>query len=375
MDIRFFNTEIDGWNNSTIELTAITNKFLSLSYTTHYREAAEFELVMYQQDFEQAYLKGGRIDYEKFSSTFVLFGAKKLGLIQKIVKSFDGGVLKLIFKGTTCLGLLNYRSLDNTIKCSGNILNFLGDKIGTKFFTEGDRAMPEISLSFVEGENIKKWFEVTGGTVMELVQSTLESSGCFIEATFDGLNLDGDKKLHLKINFKPYNFKRKQENYPTIVLDENDIENSEWSFDTSDYFNVAYVHGEGEGPARKMEYVEQPYFTDRIETKGLLRRELYVDARDLQSEGQDGEPNLSPNDYKALLVDRGKEKLREKKPLLGYSITLRKNTKALEGFFVGDVLSIKDKCLDLIFELLVAKTEEVWTKDGYAIVYSLQNWR
>lgn len=48
-----------------------------------------------------------------------------------------------------------------------------------------------------------------------------------------------------------------------------------YDLDTTEYCNTAIVAGAGEGSERKIQYVNP-------ENSGLNRRELYVDARDLQ---------------------------------------------------------------------------------------------
>lgn len=76
---------------------------------------------------------------------------------------------------------------------------------------------------------------------------------------------------------------------------------SSLSVDKRAWRNYAYVLGEGEGSARVQVEVDL--------TDGEERRELYVDARDLQKE-VDGE-TLSDADYEAVLTQRGTEKLAE----------------------------------------------------------------
>jgi hypothetical protein len=72
--------------------------------------------------------------------------------------------------------------------------------------------------------------------------------------------------------------------------------------------SVAYVAGEGEGAERKV------IVSGDNASPGFLRRELYVDARDLQSEvpNDDGTTTkISDEDYRDILNDRGGEKLAE----------------------------------------------------------------
>lgn len=76
----------------------------------------------------------------------------------------------------------------------------------------------------------------------------------------------------------------------------------------SEYFNVAYVGGAGQGEERTF------IVCGATSSEGLQRHEMFVDARDLQKE--DGQ---STEDYTALLQQRGLEKLNEKLQIMTVS--------------------------------------------------------
>ena len=101
--------------------------------------------------------------------------------------------------------------------------------------------------------------------------------------------------------------------------------NSGWSFSDTDYANVALVQGAGEGDERATVWVGD------VNATGADRRELYIDARDVQPE--DGETSTSQS-YLAKLADRGGEKLLAQ--LRTGSIEFDVDDDTLQ---VGDVLS------------------------------------
>ena len=76
--------------------------------------------------------------------------------------------------------------------------------------------------------------------------------------------------------------------------------NAGWSFADTDYANVALVQGTGEGDKRATVWVGD------VNATGSDRREMYIDARDVQPE--DGETSTSQS-YLEKLADRGGEKL------------------------------------------------------------------
>lgn len=112
---------------------------------------------------------------------------------------------------------------------------------------------------------------------------------------------------------------------------------------TSDYLEssntfktITLVAGEDEGLERRTVVVnaDGPIYT------GLARRELYTDARDIQSETEEGQ--LSQNEYDALLISRGKEKLSETPYTKAFTGEISTGGSFVYGedFFVGDVVQI-----------------------------------
>lgn len=80
--------------------------------------------------------------------------------------------------------------------------------------------------------------------------------------------------------------------------------NASWQFADTAYANVAVVQGAGEGEKRATVTVGETALT------GAARREMYVDARDIQPDEAEGETTASLN-YLQRLQDRGGEKLLE----------------------------------------------------------------
>lgn len=89
--------------------------------------------------------------------------------------------------------------------------------------------------------------------------------------------------------------------------DLGNIKSQTYELDLTDYVNYAYVLGEDTDTNRKQVIVDQ-------HTDGEEIRELYVDARDLQSTYEDDsgtEHAYTDAEYQALLIERGKQKLAE----------------------------------------------------------------
>lgn len=82
--------------------------------------------------------------------------------------------------------------------------------------------------------------------------------------------------------------------------------------------NFAYIAGAGEGEARKVAELDL--------SGGNPRRELYVDARDIddhyESEGAEDPKPIPDAEYTQMLLDRGREALTENARIVDYSVEI-----------------------------------------------------
>lgn len=117
------------------------------------------------------------------------------------------------------------------------------------------------------------------------------------------------------------------------------IINSNYYESREGYKTIALVAGEDEGNARKTITVDSKDGPG----KGLYRRELYVDARDIQSE--DGTSTIPPDKYNEQLKQRGTEKLNEKKieKIFDGEMEASQLFKYGEDFFMGDIVQVENE--------------------------------
>ncbi len=120
------------------------------------------------------------------------------------------------------------------------------------------------------------------------------------------------------------------------------MDSCEYTRDTSDYCTVAAVAGEGEGTARKWTGVDITG-TASGTFAGYNRRELFVDARDLQSTSENASGNkttLSDADYIKVLQNRGFEKLKEKEVQTKLELSVNEAYLTYgEDYELGDTVS------------------------------------
>lgn len=112
--------------------------------------------------------------------------------------------------------------------------------------------------------------------------------------------------------------------------------NSNYFESIVEYKNVGLVAGYGEAADR--------YTMTIGSTPGLLRRELYIDARDLQEKDQEGN-TIPESEYRAKLLKRGLEKLTESKMLEYFDGEIEQERLFIykKDFFIGDLVQVENE--------------------------------
>ncbi|MFJ8102787.1 siphovirus ReqiPepy6 Gp37-like family protein [Lysinibacillus sp. NPDC096212] len=155
--------------------------------------------------------------------------------------------------------------------------------------------------------------------------------------------------------------------YPRITLSKSRANLLQRTYEdaNNDLKTTALIAGAGEGSERKLASIG-------TEFKGLARREIFIDAREVSDKkDMNGEQvDISPEEYQQLLLAKGKEKLSEYTEFIGFEAELdvtKENTKYNEDFFLGDLVTIKDDELGILMNSRVMQADEVFKEDGKSI--------
>lgn len=136
--------------------------------------------------------------------------------------------------------------------------------------------------------------------------------------------------------------------------------------DEKDYKNFAVVAGEGEGSARKIVTVDiRPDPSEEM-------RELYVDARDLQSTYMDEsgvEHTYSTTQYNNLLRQRGREVLAEYAPLesVENGIDPNANLIYMVDFDLGDLCVYRNSALGIETQQRIIEIRETYEGASFGL--------
>lgn len=156
-------------------------------------------------------------------------------------------------------------------------------------------------------------------------------------------------------------------NVPVLFSSElDDLLDSSYSSNRSEFRNFAYIAGEDSGGDRKV--------TSIGAESGLNRRELFVDARDLQSENEDGSV-MSSSQYTSLLQERGREKLTEYQDIQTFSTSLRVfgQTAYTYGtdYNLGDIVTVFDTRLSIRVNAQITAVTHSYDGDGESLELTL----
>lgn len=137
---------------------------------------------------------------------------------------------------------------------------------------------------------------------------------------------------------------------------------ADYIWDSTDYYNSALIAGEGEGADRIVTSIIPSSATKRD------RRELYVDARDLQKTSASSEEPMSDEEYLAALIQRGKKKLLDYPVYESYECSLQLTGE--EGYVfgvdynLGDMITLTDNTLKIQVQARVKEHQVSEDKDG-----------
>lgn len=312
--------------NTSFETIAIIDKFESLIWTDRYCGCGDFEIYAAANDklFENTpqdyYLWFRESEHMMIIEEKIITSDVESGNHLKVVGRSLESILdrRIVWKQTVLKGdfqtaikkLINENIISPSISAR-KIPNFI-------FEASTDPVITELTIDA----------QFTGDTLYDAIKSlcedhaigfkiTLNESNQFVFKLYAGADRSYDQTENPYVVFSP--------NFENII-------NSNYYENKQPLKNVALVAGEGEGNARKTATVGSG--------SGLSRRELYVDARDISTETDEGK--LTNSQYTAQLKQRGKEKLAENIFTKTFDGEVEASRMFVYGqdFFLGDVVQI-----------------------------------
>lgn len=104
---------------------------------------------------------------------------------------------------------------------------------------------------------------------------------------------------------------------------------------------------------------------------GFHRRELFVDARDIQVQNEQGD-EITQEEYEQLILTRGEEKLNDCQVVQSFDATIRTQKPTYTygvDFQLGDIITVSDNRLGITCDAVVEGRRCIITKDEENISY------
>lgn len=315
---------------------------------------------------------------------FLLLDKEVLGVIKyrgKITEEMS----TVDIKGFLINHVLNYRSFLKTTSYSGKRVDVVRNMVNDLLIQNGDprRNIDFISLStnveFIPDSDIISC-QNTGKKLGDVIQELLEPVGYGYELipNIEKYNEEADMLTNISsLEFrviKPKNrtIGNSDGNTPVVFsMEMNNLKRLLFEEDSTTACSVAIVAGEGQGQERKLLEVGE------TENSGIKRIELYVDARDLQSEGENRDV-IPENQYMEMMRQRGEEYLEENKVFRSFDGTVIEGSMSYEygkDFFKGDYVTIVDREMDLAIDAKITKVTKSSTKTGEILDITFGNER
>lgn len=279
--------------NEQFETLGSIPLFSSLIWVPRYTKIGCFELHTVTSYFPL--LKSGRYIYRT--------DRESLGVIEDVqYAQTDAGEKTCYAKGQFAESLLADRVISKTINLTGKLEDAMRDLV-TEFAINPANGEPiaNLILGDLSGIEDEVNTQVTGANLSECLYELGNSMEVSHRVLFDYLN---DRLIFEVWKGKNRTDEQTENSWAVFSNSFCNIRSVQYERNISSYKNFAYVAGEGEGANRVIVEVDMRASPDEV------RKEIWVDAKDLQKEDSDGNV-LTDEEYRALLVKRGEEKLNE----------------------------------------------------------------
>lgn len=316
--------------DNNLQVVGVIDQYESLLWTDRYNKAGDFEI--YTQ------VNPKILDLAKIDRYLWRKGSEHLMIIESItikVDVEDGEYITV--KGRSLESLLTRRIIWGLRIISGNVQDAIEtllneNAINPKMTT---RVLPNFRFKRSEDPAIT---DLTMGEAQFLGEDLYEAITKIIEVFNIGfkVTLTEDDCFEFEL------YCGKDRSYNQLVLPyvifspkfENLI-NSDFSSDYTNYKTTTLVAGEGEEEEERTVIVGD-------EVLGYERREVYTDAKDINLVNDN--VTRTEAEYTRLLIERGKESLKDQKPDSNFegSAEVNKIFQYGKDFFIGDVVQVAD---------------------------------
>ena len=347
------------------EMAQWNNKFRDIgtfSINARYVDENLFLLDKTKTYYVLLYMSNDKTKSDSWNTLHSVFGK-----IEKVSKENDedadypstikveGRLMPFLFSKRVIAGTFDYKNME--------LIAYVTDLI-TRCFEKNTERYVDMNISYQKDNKVYEdtliTKQITGGQLWEEMSDYFEQYKLGIviapkiDKTFElsseyGEHLSGLSNVAgFEVQIKTGVDRTRGNGLNTVIFSKSlsNIKRASYSYNSESDMNVAYIAGEGEGAERKWYEIQK----DSENKKSVWNREeLWIDARDIQSEGED-DTTLTDEEYDKLIEQRAYEKFQENAIMDEYSATVNEHNQRyvyMRDYDLGDWVTIQDRDLSI----------------------------
>lgn len=354
---------LEVYDKVTLERLDLIRTYSFVEYTDYFNDIGEFTIKIPINEPSFKYLK--------IKGNYILFDKTVMGVVKYVYKqSLENTTITI--KGFLINSILSYRSFLKTTNYSGKFFEVQRQMVIDLFINPTDvkRKINFIELSNTYPESDTISYQNTGDKLSDVLTEMNEpfNYGYKLVPNIIKYNPLSDNPTNIgSFVFNQYisndrTMYNESGNNPVVFSASlNNLSDLSFEDDGTEYCSVAYVAGEGTGQEREGILVGKD-----LNVSGIDRIELFVDARDIQKENNDG-TEMSQSEYEELLTLRGNEYLEQNTQFISLDGTVitNGNNSFIYGtdYYNGDFVTIMDEQLGINVDLQIIGIRKSLTTD------------
>lgn len=321
--------------NSSRELTGIVESFEYLRWTRRYSQCGSFELKAIVTPQNTALLQEGNFIWKSDDEEAGIIEHLEMAQAEKEI---------ITASGRFATSFLSRRIIWQMEKLSGDLSSCVGQLLNNNLISPAETARRIDGIAFSSSSlGVPVSTQISYKNLMDAVTELCGASEIGIKTVFTPATRVFIVALY-KGDSSQAVFSKEYEN----------LTEQSYTESAADYANTALIGGEGEGESRT--------FAAITSGSGETRREIFVDAKDLQkSDFGDG--------YSDALIFRGQSKLSEQEIRYSFdtSVNPHGNLTYKTDFDLGQTVKVMSKAWDVSMTTRITEIEETYDADGLSI--------
>ena len=333
MEIRIYD--------SSLNFLGIIENHTSLLWNRKYFEPGNFELHLPMTITNYSLIKQGNLIWKK--------GSKEAGIIEYITREETSENSQMTVKGRFLSSYMDRRLIKDTYTA-----NNINVEVAMREILTNATSIPLVELGKLNNYEEKVTFQATYKNLLTYETRLSKYSNIAYQFRPDFTQ----KKIYFE-TYRGIDRTMAQKDRSRVVFSESyrNVKNAKYEENSQLYKNVCYVGGQGDDSNRTYVIAGDDSIT------GLERREVFLSATDIQQK------DLSPEEYKAALIQRGESALNEDTIVESFDCSCEANGNFIykEDYDLGDVVTIIKESWDLSIDLRITEIQEVYENESAKI--------